>query len=1484
MREKNRPIGRRICRMAQRGMKKSLILLAVSLVFSGFAAEVKQDGDRIILSNARMTAEISLSQGARISSLKDLRTNSELTEVNRLPGGSGLFGDTLFNPVNNKITADFRDQKFRLVSIQKKPDIRVTLESPEGFLLTVRKTYVLNDSDTLKVEYELTNPGSRELVGMFRNNFGFRFTGDKKYTLQFPEGKRSNRWIEPVTVPVTNRLVYDTEAGKTDDLFFYRVQRDYYAVTGSKTGVVVNLPFPILNFCYNYQSARADGMAVADWFTTPFALPPLSKGKAEAELLAVMDDPLAKYKYRFAVSLTLVSPKDFVYEKYREPSKEKKRTDFLPVSKLDVMHTQFNTPALIWNPKPERRLRILAVSPAHGNFEMGEMNRRLNHDMSVLDTSNTTRFAPTPYFGWNLPEPEKMLEILLKQNPEIILICGHHDEAMPKSQVEKIIRLVEAGASFIYVSEKNAFPSLIPKKGGKEIDPAIYAGILRDKLPGFGKILEYPRGKGRVIHARFTMQPHRTEWVREGRAVVPYANPVPEDFPYWEYYFAFYGKLFRYAAGRMPSAQIVRAEAANGKIRLELSSRETLSGVTIRLTADTPEGRHDCGIVWQGSLPAGKKTLDLALPEKVARLDGEHRLHFLLSSPKASLDWYAAAFRNQAEAGLVSIQPDRKVFRKNESVSGKIGIRGGGELVLRLRESFAGRTVALLKKKVKDGEVPFTLKRSIPSEESAYCLEAALFRNGKCVSVLRKNLFLEPSQEPGSKIRPLIWGPHVASWRDRLFAREMADGGFDIYMAPMAYTKDKNEVVSESLDAQRAGMEYVPLGLEHVRASSKNTTIRTPCMRDPAYRQKVMTRTDRIAEKMKEAFSKKCFISDEMTMSTYFNSPHDYCMSQWCLADFRKVLRKKYADDLATLNRNWGTKFTEWDQVKPLTFRQSETKKNFASFVEHRTFMFTNMTDLFRMITAKISAAAGGTTGVSGMQLTKLYQGFDLVESLSYMKCSAYYHTPFALDAIRSFSTKEHLTGSYTDYGIRYGIWEQIIAGLRMPSVWWYGHLIRRGDGRLSKEGQHLSAMFRTIRDSGAERVLGCGRRSKSGIAILWSTPSLVAAAASVYPSPVNADRYRGTVDSWSQLIRDMGLDSPDTVTPDQLAGLDPKQYPVLILPLAQLLSDTETDALKAYVRAGGLLIADYAPGQRDQFGVIRRKNPLDELFGVTLKPAEKPGSGTLQVEGKTVNGIIPGEPMEVKDSAKALASLRVEIKGARLGGIRLKNTSRAVAPAAVLHTYGKGKALYLNFLLPDYFAAASAVSGSAARENAVPMIRGMRALFRAAGVDLSRAHDLPAGSNFAEYECEGIRYLFLSRRKNNADGRYSFRLNGSYQVYDPFTGKSLGRRDRIDGTIEAQGVRMFALLQEPLPEMSAEIRQKGRLMLVDCGSDPAGTMFRIRVSRNGRELRKLSRTVTSGVPVEIDPGLEPSGEWKIEVIRTADRQTRTKSFRYGSK
>ncbi|MBQ6470943.1 MAG: beta-galactosidase trimerization domain-containing protein [Victivallales bacterium] len=1474
-------------------MKRASILLLVALLSTGIAAEVRQAGDRIALSNSRMSVEISLAQGGRVSRLTDLRAKCELTEINAQPGGSGLFGDTLFNPANRKVLADFRNQRYRLVSVREKPVARVTLETIEGNPVTIRKTYVLEDtSDTLKAEYELTNPGDAALTGMLRNNFGFRFPDEKQYTVQFPEGKRGTSWQEPVVAAGTNRLNYEPGSGKACDLFFYRVQRDYVAVMGRHAGVVVDAPFPVLDFFYTYQSAKADGMAITDWFTTPFSLPPLSKGKAEAELLSVMDDPLAKYRYRFTVGVTLVSPQGFVYEEYRAPSTEEKRSDFLPVSRLDAMHADFNTPALVINPNPMRRLRILAIAPAHGNHELGELNRRLNHSMDVLDTSNTTRFAATPYFGWSMPEPEKMLPALLRKNPEIILVCGQQEKALPKAELDEIVSLVERGTAFIYVSENNGFPSLVPENGGVELPPEVYSGILRERLPVFANVLEFRRGKGRVIHVRFPMLPHRTEWVRESRAVVPYVSPATEDFPYWEYYFAFYGKLFRHLASLTPEARIVGAAVADGQIRLELESLKALAEASIQLTADLPDGsRVDCGKVWQGPLGQGKQPMALPLPEKVAGMDGEHRLHFLLENQKATQDWFAVAFHRQTDRGLESLCLDRTVFEAEDAVTGTLTIRGGGQLSMRLRENVSGRTVALLEKAVASGEERFTLRRCVPSEERVYRLEAELLQNGERTAFLRRRVFMRPDWRRAD-IRPLVWGPHFASWRDLLFCRELADCGFDLYLAPMFFSKDNSEAVAESLKVQETGMEYVPLGVEHVKASpSGGSLVRSPCLRDPSYLERVADKTALVVEKMKEMQAERCLVSDEMTLGTYFNSPHDYCMSPWCLAAFRKRLREKYRGDLTALNRNWGSSFAGWDAVTPLTFAQSGKTGNFASFIEHRTFMFTNMTDLFQMIAAKVQAGAGATTGVSGMQMTKVYQGFDLCESMSYMKSSAYYHTPFTLDALRSFSTPAHLVGSFTDYGVRYGVWEQLIGGLRMPSVWWYGHLMRRGDARLSQEGEHLRRLFRSIRDSGAGHVLANGSRLVSGVALLWSTPSMVAAAASVYPSPVNEARYKDSLDSWSQLLRDMGLDSPEVVTPAGLSKVTPERYPVLILPLALLLSDSESVSLKNYVRAGGLLIADYAPGLRDQFGVPRQKNPLSELFGVALTSVERPCSGSLQVNGRTVNGLIPGGQVTITASANPLASLQSEVKGVRMKGILLKPSSQTIAPAAILRDFrpaGNGRTLYLNFLVSEYFPAVGGGkhgTGMGKEDVCRSIVQAVRQLFRSAGVDLDGAHELPSGSNYAAYDYKGVRYLFLSRRNNGGDGAFTLRLTGEFQVHDLLNGKPLGRMNQIHGTIEPTGVRMYGLYRQPPAPLAVEVQREGRFLKVAFGqTEMPGMLFRIRVFRDGRELHRLSRTVAAEDVVEIDPGLEPSGEWKIEVCRVADRQTRAKSFHYGSK
>ncbi|OQA83831.1 MAG: Beta-galactosidase trimerization domain protein [Lentisphaerae bacterium ADurb.Bin242] len=1433
------------------------------------AAEVAREGEIVRLSNHKMIVEVNLARGGRVSRLLDKRSGVEMTKLTVSPGGSGLFADCFHNPDTNQSNRKYENSRYKFISMKSGEEAVLTAESPEGLPLAVRKTFILPDnSDTLHVNYELTNPGEKDLTGCFRSMNAFSFNGEKQYTIQFSEGDYSNDW-KPSGKIRKNELVYLPSEGKAGDHFIRTPERDYVSVKGTKCAAVLTVPFSVLDFFYSWMSSSPDGMAVVDWFSTPFQLKPLSKGKAEAVLHSVLADPLQDYKFKFSMSVRLIDPKNFVYETYRGKSAEAKSTKFRPVSEETPMQEDFRTPALVWNPRPKSKIRLLAVAAAHGNLEMGELNRRLNTEMSLVDTSNTSAFRPTPYFGWEIPMPDTLLRPALKKNPEVILICGHHEKAVPKDIVRSIEEQVEKGAGFIYVSENNDFPSLIPKSGGTELAPSVYPGVLAGKLPSFGRVFEFVRGNGKVIWVRFNMCPKGTEWVRESRAVIPYVNPVPEHFPYWEYYFSFYGKLFRYAAGRSTPARIVSASADGNEAVLEIESEKSIPDAQIALTLDNPVKRLEKFAQWNGALKKGKNRIVLKLPQDTFLLDGEYFLNFFLSTPENTLDWFSTVRKQEGADAIAELTPDPSVYEKTEVVTGKVKLKGSGYLMLRLREAATGRVAA--KQSVPDakGEVPFRLKRDLCSSEKLYDVEAELTDGkGRLVSRRVKSVLMKPDKAP-EVIRTLLWGSHVASWRELLLDRELAETGTLIRMAPRAASKDLGEIRCESESVRRAGMEYGILGVEHVicgGARTDTSAIRTPCLRDPAYLERIRARAQAVGKNMRATLTELCWISDEITLGRYFNTPHDLCQSKYCLAAFREVLKKKYGDDLARLNRNWKSSFESWDNVHPLTYAESVKVDNFASWMEHRTFMMTNLTHFLETIAGEIQAAAPGSeVGVSGMEMTRLYQGYDLPATMPFLKISCYYQTPFSQDVIRSYSTVSHRIGSWTDYGARSGIWNQLIGGLRTPSVWWYGHCFRRGDGRLSREGLHLKKIDASIRESGADLVLAHGVRKRSPITLVWSTPSLAAAGATGARTALNDAVYEANARAWSQLIRDMGLDSPNVMDSSDLRKIRPETHPVLILPLTQLLSDANLRVLENHVRDGGILIADMRPGVFDEFGTARTENLLSKVFGVKISADSSAGAaGALYLRDRAVSAALLGGRLELASDAEAFGSIRTGTKGLRLGGIRMADVSHRNAGAAVIHPYGKGKALYLNFAVSEYFD-----SNCRRQIESAPVVRGMTELFKAVGIDVSTAHKLPNGSNFAEYSYDGVRYLFLSRRANESDGKFELFFGGKYSVCDLFSRRFLGGVESYSGVLEPNGVAMLALLREKPGSFTGKIRFDGRKFIISAHPSPAGTpvLVRLSVSCNGKEIRALSGTYSLREKLELtaDAGLEPAkGQWHI--------------------
>jgi hypothetical protein len=204
-------------------------------------------------------------------------------------------------------------------------------------------------------------------------------------------------------------------------------------------------------------------------------------------------------------------------------------------------------------------------------------------------------------------------------------------------------------------------------------------------------------------------------------------------------------------------------------------------------------------------------------------------------------------------------------------------------------------------------------------------------------------------------------------------------------------------------------------------------------------------------------------------------------------------------------------------------------------------------------------------------------------------------------------------------------------------------------------------------------------------------------------------------LNAWLALLEDLGY-APRFANEEQLlAGkLSPRKgaggVKVLVLPKVLSLSDAEADALRKFVRAGGVVIADGECGTFDGHGKRRERmfltttieneldaaavGALDRDFGLArrdLRALERNGAFAGDASAR-VKLVEPNDPVPspAQKGAKAPAGpvspeLRVLEPGVIANGARSHGVSGGGAAALLTKAHGRGLFVYLNLSLQDY-------------------------------------------------------------------------------------------------------------------------------------------------------------------------------------------------------
>jgi hypothetical protein len=162
------------------------------------------------------------------------------------------------------------------------------------------------------------------------------------------------------------------------------------------------------------------------------------------------------------------------------------------------------------------------------------------------------------------------------------------------------------------------------------------------------------------------------------------------------------------------------------------------------------------------------------------------------------------------------------------------------------------------------------------------------------------------------------------------------------------------------------------------------------------------------------------------------------------------------------------------------------------------------------------------------------------------------------------------------------------------------------------------------------------------------------------------------------QLLKENSFDAEPfldfQVTPERLA-----KYPLIFVPNAPCLSDSQCAMFTRYVEGGGILFATHLTSVTNEYGRLRADFGLAKLLGVELKspePVEKP---ELYLRVRDSEMLVPQDPQIVQFAAVSEVEVIAETYDRALGQV--------LGPAIVRHSYGKGQVFYSGSGLEAIYA-----------------------------------------------------------------------------------------------------------------------------------------------------------------------------------------------------
>ncbi len=1222
---------------------------------------------------------------------------------------------------------------------------------------------------------------------------------------------------------------------------------------------------------------------------------------------------------------------------------------------------EYVTPHIKWaKPHAQGPMRVLFITYRVGMREVVEICQRFDVESEVFAFERPRAFAgevnPTQFEvfpGTSPADQERRLREKLALDYDCIVIGNLPWKAFPEWARKTIREKVAAGTGLTgYINDKYdaALGAIMANKA--DVDPDVIVGAFPFAgLPAFSS----HKNRGEFATATLDLAQHGRGRVAllKGFESTTYQMVVPaitSSFADWhqvhyDYYLALAGRLMAWTSQRTSSIRVLGGNSASlsadrtelsrvsfvieseqvGQFEVNFALRHGLSGKVLKTEERSVEVRAGTNTIIfpLPVLVAGAYFADLWVEQKGKTAAFGSR-HLVVTSKSRVTD-------------LVLVGDDFKKddivrsFSCEDAITGRFNVAGAreGQVAEVCQRDNHGRLVARRRIPIAGDEVQegieFTLRPSTPlsvlQDVEVRLIDGDAVLDARSQTFAYNDLFAWDDD-----VHVVLWqGYSGDTYLNPALHKVISDAGVTLFWLPY-YSDYPGKKYLTDASLLRANMHEMATlfgpsasDAETIRMRSYHDPkpapgggfIRTPCVSDRAYLERSVDMRAEAIRNCQKFSTRHYTLGSELALT---HGEREVCFGPHSVRAFRRYLKDEYGN-IDRLNEEYGSKHTDWEQIKPVPYAHAVETDQIPLWIDFRRHMDREWAQQYALIKErateflpeiKIGSDASNDPGHSP-RLGGL-GGDDLWQLTQNMSLSGPYFWPLQLDCVRDFADPGTLIGGgwFGGYsgmfrGARHGPWHRWIIWytlLRGANSFWLwqgsggasGHTIGATIAPDFTWYDHMSEGLSEINriQGGIGKLAMSLRRSDDGVAVLYSPASMLMANL----TPEFPKRW----DSMSALT----VILPESnfqyrmIASEQVEGgvLREGDIRLLYLPNAQALSAAEVEEIRAFVKDGGAIVADLRPAVADEHGKAHALGALDDLFGVrqdTRNPAPRKGAVELFDAIGEIDGKLP--------MTHADASIKLS------GGTALAKVNEI--PAVIVNDVGAGKAVLFNFAISDYvvhklmFGSRSLIrfTDEATAEKSAQFIRGV---FKLCGIapEVPMTPQIP-GCHLYRFQSDGVHLMGLLQEaapfmpgvgynpmpvlEKIAQRRsdITLQLGEPQHVYDVLAGKYLGLIDQISRTVQPGEPHLFAALDYQIDSLSVTPSNatvgRGEVMTFDVqvqtsGAEAGSHVLRIHLTDPDGKPSKMYASkalaqrgkYTGRIPMSLD---EKSGDWTISAL-----------------